>query len=265
MWFPPVITSIPEANSSSARRGVIPNPEAEFSPLAMHRSIWRCERMSASRSCTILRPGEPTMSPMNRIFNGRLFFLPLESGQVAQALPFVGTIWQHFIESKERSTSPCVLGPEPHLKGGRPAPALRLFRTGKPARNVHKGRTTRAPWDPVLVHIGFRNVTCVAGHLRKYCSREKRRSHVHAAKPRMVRRLTRPCEKACVFSLDWFLARMFRPWLFAHGGSFVGASFLTVWWTGLLRSCFFPHINPITVTSRLLRLADKDGRIPWLI
>ena len=68
MWFPPVSTSMPAANNSSAIRGVMPNPAAEFSPLAMTRSIWRVSTMSASRSATIPRPGEPTMSPINRIF-----------------------------------------------------------------------------------------------------------------------------------------------------------------------------------------------------
>ena len=39
MWLPPVSTSIPQPNNSSASRGVMPNPDAEFSPLAMHRSM----------------------------------------------------------------------------------------------------------------------------------------------------------------------------------------------------------------------------------
>ena len=86
------------------------------------------------------------------------------------ALKFAGNL--RFILSRSGPLRRALLGPEPHQIGGRPAPAFRLFPTGKPARNMHKGRTTGAPWDPVLVHIGFRNVTCVAGHLPKHCSRE---------------------------------------------------------------------------------------------
>jgi hypothetical protein len=48
-----------------------------------------------------------------------------------------------------------LLGPEPHKKGGAP----RLL-SGFPDRSqgVRKGRTTRAPRDPVLVQKGFRNI-----------------------------------------------------------------------------------------------------------
>ena len=37
----------------SASRGVMPKPEAEFSPLAITRSIWRCSTMSVRRSPSI--------------------------------------------------------------------------------------------------------------------------------------------------------------------------------------------------------------------
>ena len=64
LWFPPVSTAMSVWRSSSASRGVMPKPEAEFSPLARTRSIFRCATRSARRSCTIWRPGEPTMSPI---------------------------------------------------------------------------------------------------------------------------------------------------------------------------------------------------------
>ena len=66
MWFPPDSTEIPSAIRSSAILGVMPNPAAEFSALAITRSTDLCVTMSCKRSCTILRPGEPTMSPMNK-------------------------------------------------------------------------------------------------------------------------------------------------------------------------------------------------------
>ena len=47
---------------------VMPNPAAEFSPLAMTKSIW-CRSISAGSPLrTISRPGFPKMSPMKRIF-----------------------------------------------------------------------------------------------------------------------------------------------------------------------------------------------------
>jgi hypothetical protein len=36
----------------------------------------------------------------------------------------------------------------------------------QPAWDMRKGRTTRAPGDPVLVQKDLRTVTCVAGRLR---------------------------------------------------------------------------------------------------
>jgi len=59
---PPVSTSIPFWSSPQTRRGVIPNPEAEFSPFAITSSIWRCSTRSAS-VMDDRRPGDPTMSP----------------------------------------------------------------------------------------------------------------------------------------------------------------------------------------------------------
>src|SRR6185437_11128017 len=48
-------------------RGVTPKPEAAFSQLTMARSIFCCAMISARWSCTMRRPGEPTMSPKKRI------------------------------------------------------------------------------------------------------------------------------------------------------------------------------------------------------
>src|SRR5579885_2222881 len=44
----------------------MPKPEAEFSPLAMTRSIWRCATMSASRSWTLGR-GKLGREPLNKV------------------------------------------------------------------------------------------------------------------------------------------------------------------------------------------------------
>src|SRR5271154_5887585 len=87
---------------------------------------------------SIFRPGDPTMSPM-------------KSMRQKSASP----VQVRARSNEERSASPCVLGPEPHDKVGHPAPALRLSLLGEPIRDMHKGRTTRAPWDPVLVQKAF--------------------------------------------------------------------------------------------------------------
>src|SRR5262245_36003264 len=47
--------------------GLIPEPSAEFSPLAITKSIDSRWRSAGSDSVTILTPGLPTMSPINRI------------------------------------------------------------------------------------------------------------------------------------------------------------------------------------------------------
>src|SRR3990170_3840384 len=65
-WFPEVRRSTPNPNSSSATEGVIPNPAAAFSALAMVRTT-PCSRFTADRCwATCSRPGFPTISPMNR-------------------------------------------------------------------------------------------------------------------------------------------------------------------------------------------------------
>src|ERR1700694_2130890 len=71
-WFPVVITSIPRSKSSSASGGVMPKPAAAFSQLAMTRSGACCFRSSGKRSFTIVRPGRPKMSPINRIFKNQV-------------------------------------------------------------------------------------------------------------------------------------------------------------------------------------------------
>ena len=45
--------------------GVMPKPEAEFSPFAITKSTAFCETSAARFLVTNSRPGEPTMSPMN--------------------------------------------------------------------------------------------------------------------------------------------------------------------------------------------------------
>jgi hypothetical protein len=66
--LPDVITSMPYPKRTSAMSPVMPNPAAEFSPLAMTKSIW-CRSIRAGRPRrTISRPGLPKMSPMKRIF-----------------------------------------------------------------------------------------------------------------------------------------------------------------------------------------------------
>src|SRR5580693_750191 len=66
-WLPVVITSMFSSKSSSASAGVMPKPAAEFSPLAMTRSMAWSRTMPGSRSLTMVRPGRPKMSPMKRI------------------------------------------------------------------------------------------------------------------------------------------------------------------------------------------------------
>src|SRR3984885_11516821 len=61
------MTSIFSSKSSSASAGVIPKPAAEFSPLAMMRSMACSRTMPGRRSLTMVRPGRPKMSPMKRI------------------------------------------------------------------------------------------------------------------------------------------------------------------------------------------------------
>src|SRR4051794_24189580 len=65
-----VKTSTPASESSSWQRRVIPEPPAAFSALQTTRS--RPHRgISRGRAwLTILRPGEPTTSPMNRTLRG---------------------------------------------------------------------------------------------------------------------------------------------------------------------------------------------------
>src|SRR5690606_33695283 len=48
--------------------GVIPEPPAEFSPLAITRSSRCCCRSAGTSFLTALRPGSPTTSPMNNNF-----------------------------------------------------------------------------------------------------------------------------------------------------------------------------------------------------
>src|SRR5262249_44526313 len=64
--------------------GVIPKPDAEFSPLAMTRSTRFCDTKSARRSRTISRPGDPTMSPMN---STRMKAVPSYKFQLKKKLP----------------------------------------------------------------------------------------------------------------------------------------------------------------------------------
>ena len=67
-WSPVVMMSTPAAKISCAVAGVMPEPPAEFSPLAMTTSISNWRRKRGKSSFTARRPGSPTMSPMKRIF-----------------------------------------------------------------------------------------------------------------------------------------------------------------------------------------------------
>ena len=59
--------------SFGAVSGVMPEPPAEFSPLAITQSSWWRERNSGTSLRTARRPGSPTMSPMNRMRTGRSY------------------------------------------------------------------------------------------------------------------------------------------------------------------------------------------------
>src|SRR5438552_9085462 len=62
------MASTPAEKISPAVLGVMPEPPAEFSPLATTASSRCCRRSSGTSVLTARRPGSPTMSPMNRIF-----------------------------------------------------------------------------------------------------------------------------------------------------------------------------------------------------
>src|ERR1019366_2403216 len=65
------MTSMPRSKSSSASEGVIPNPAAAFSQLAMTTSTECWRTSSGKRSFVISLPGRPKMSPMKRMFKIR--------------------------------------------------------------------------------------------------------------------------------------------------------------------------------------------------
>jgi hypothetical protein len=67
-WSPVVMTSTPAEKISSAILGVMPEPPAEFSPLAMTKSRACRSRSWGTSPLTARRPGCPTMSPMKRSF-----------------------------------------------------------------------------------------------------------------------------------------------------------------------------------------------------
>lgn len=57
--------STPAAKISDAVSGVIPDPPAAFSPFAITTSTPHRARSRGNSTRTALRPGDPTMSPMN--------------------------------------------------------------------------------------------------------------------------------------------------------------------------------------------------------
>src|ERR1039458_7686440 len=67
------MTSTPAEKISPAVLGVMPEPPAEFSPLAMTKSSACCSRNLGRRVLTALRPGCPTMSPMKSSFTGKFY------------------------------------------------------------------------------------------------------------------------------------------------------------------------------------------------
>jgi RNA polymerase sigma-70 factor, ECF subfamily len=52
-----------------------------------------------------------------------------------------------------------------------PCACFQAFPTGKPAQDVHKGRTTKAPWDPVLVQKAFATSPASQACSALHCSR----------------------------------------------------------------------------------------------
>src|SRR5213592_850947 len=62
------MASTPAEKISSAVFGVMPEPPAQFSPLATTASNRCCRRNSGTSVFTARRPGSPTMSPMNKNF-----------------------------------------------------------------------------------------------------------------------------------------------------------------------------------------------------
>src|SRR5688572_33196517 len=67
-WLPLVITSTPSSRMVSAMSPVTPKPAAEFSTLAITRSIARVATRAGIARRAISRPGFPKMSPTNRTF-----------------------------------------------------------------------------------------------------------------------------------------------------------------------------------------------------
>ena len=139
IWFPPVRTSTPAANNCSAIRGVMPNPAAEFSPLAITRSIWRVSTISASRSDDNVAPGRS-----HNVANKQNFHLvpyltanpgcPVSVRQEHMRKPRGRTdTKRNWLFPKTKKWSGPLrrveLDPEPPVKSGRPAPAIRLSRS----------------------------------------------------------------------------------------------------------------------------------------
>src|SRR5438552_6940841 len=58
---------MPRPRSSSTMGGVMPKPAAAFSALAMTRSIFFAATKPGSRSRTMVRPGRPKISPINKM------------------------------------------------------------------------------------------------------------------------------------------------------------------------------------------------------
>src|ERR1017187_7539365 len=104
------MTSMPRSKSSSASEGVIPNPAAAFSQLAMTRSTECWRTSSGKRSFVMSLPGRPKMSPMKRMFKIRSRVLDLRSqGRAASrsANPaFDGNTLKTARGARRRSDSP---------------------------------------------------------------------------------------------------------------------------------------------------------------
>src|SRR6185503_18706761 len=86
IWFPEVITSMPELKSCSQREGVTEKPPARFSAFITARSILYCSRRSCMRSSTAKRPGLATTSPIIRIFIARVYYCLKQMSKVQRPL-----------------------------------------------------------------------------------------------------------------------------------------------------------------------------------
>src|SRR5436309_14313787 len=85
MWFPEFITSTPPSRKPRARVGVTPNPAAAFSTLTITRSASSSARRRGRMANSARRPGSPDTSPIQITVTDFNDWLPLASGEEADA------------------------------------------------------------------------------------------------------------------------------------------------------------------------------------